>query len=581
MGLKVGLRMLKRIFIKMYKHLLYYFCDRYYRAHGLYAFMHLVNEKNARRAAAPPQAAPLVSMVVVSNDITGISMNETLDTAFRQTYEQWELLICVTPSLPLKNRLLIWLFSHQYPQNCRIRVLSDNSIVNCCNSALALATGKYICFVEAKAVLETTALSDLMAACDGVPMATLAYSDEDWLPEEAGDKRVAHFKPDWASDTFRSFNYLARLCLIRTDVLRLAGGFRREHAAAFEYDALLRVTERTPPPQVVHVPKLLFHNGTKYCPTEEYAISARRALAEHIARMGWSGQVTAGRFPGSFRIRYGLKAEPVVSIIIPNMDHAEDLERCVHSIFARSTYKSFEVLIIENNSLEQRTEKCYNQLLHQYGNQITLLRWKAPFNFSALHNWAIPQAKGSVILCLNNDTEVITPDWLERMLEFVQRPDVGVVGCALLYRDDTYQHAGFIFGIRVVGVHAHRDAPRSDLGYWGRLKMVQNLSAVTGACMMFKKADFFSVSGFDEDYVVAVSDVDLCLKFRAAGKINVYVPDAELYHDEMKTRGKDDDPLKSARFERECALFYAKWGRDLVDPYYNKNLTRDREDFSY
>ena len=571
---------MKHIFIKIYKYLLYYLLDRHYRAHGLYAYMYLVNEKNARRAAAPPQAAPLVSMVVVSNDISGISMNETLDTAFRQTYEQWELLIGVTPRLPLKNRLLIWLFSHQYPPHCRIRVLSDTSILKCSNRALTLARGQSICFVEAKSVLETTALSDLMAACDGVPMATVAYSDEDWLPAAAGDNRVAHFKPDWAPDTFRSFNYLARLCLIRTDVLRLAGGFSREHAAALEYEALLRVTERTPPSQIMHVPKLLFHNGTKYCPTEEYAISARRALAEHIVRMGWSGQVTADRFPGSFRIRYGLKTEPVVSIIFPNMDHAEDLEQCVHSIFARSTYQSFEVLITENNSLEQRTEKCYNQLLHQYGNRITLLRWQTPFNYSALHNWAIPQARGEIILCLNNDTEVITPDWLERMLEFAQRPDVGAVGCALLYRDDTYQHAGFIFGVGLIGGHAHRYFARSDMGYWGRLKMVQNLSAVTGACMMFKKADFFAVGGFDEDYVVAVSDVDLCLKFSAVGKVNVYVPDAELYHDEMKTRGKDDDPAKADRFRRECEHFYTKWGRNITDPYYNANLTTKKEDFS-
>ena len=552
------------------------------RRDRLGALLYQIREMALRCSATKDVSAeyPLISLAIAIQDESEIAYADALDSVFHQTYEQWELLICIIPKLSIKRQLIVWYFSSQFPAAKKIHVLNDHLMSDCRNQALAMAQGQYICFINAKDALDATALAQVISSCRGTPPATLAYSDEGWLSSDEENEKDIHYKPDWAPDTFRSFNYLSNLCLIRTEALRLSGGFCRDYEGAEQYDALLKLTEKDPLQRFVHVPKLLFCNGRPYYPDQPYRVAARRALAAHMSRMGWTGRIVDGSFPGSFQIKYGLLNEPLISIIIPNKDHVADLKNCVESIIARTTYKNYEILIIENNSVETCTEQYYQQLLQRYENKITLLRWENPFNFSAVNNWAAAQAKGDFFLFLNNDTEVITPDWLEQMLSYAQRPDVGVVGCALLYRDDTYQHAGFIFGIGIMGIHAHRRFPRSHMGYWGRLKIVQNLSAVTGACIMLKKSQFLAVGGFDEHYIIAVSDVDLCIKFRMLGKVNVYLPDVELYHDELKTRGDNDSPEKTSQFIKECEHFSNKWGKITQDPYYNVHLTSKKDDFS-
>ena len=524
--------------------------------------------------------APLFSLVLLIRDKSEWSFSDALESVFRQSCENWELLICLSSELSVKDRLLVWFFSKWYLPMRRVLFLSDRTVVNCRNRALAMSHGRYIAFLEAADRLEPVALLRVSLLCEENSRAMIVYSDEDWESASESASRFPHFKPDWAPDTFRSFNYLSNLCLVRTEALRMMGGFCQDFEGAEQYDSLLRLTEMVQPSQIVHVPELLFHNGKKYCPNEKNLMAARCALTSHLARMGWEGRVVDGCFPGSFLIDYSLTEAPLVSIVIPNRDHVEDLKICVESIIAQTTYPRYEILIVENNSVEAQTELYYQHLLQQHGERIFVLRWEGDFNYSAVNNWAAAQARGEYLLFLNNDTSVITPDWLEKMVSFARRPDVGIVGCTLLYRDNTIQHAGFAFGIGTMGVHAYRHFPRSHEGYWGRLKLVQNLYALTGACIMVKKMVFWAVGGFDEKYVIAVSDVDLCRKFLVLGKVNVYLPHVELYHDELKTRGGYDTMEKTTQFLNECKHFWEKWGSNTADPYYNINLTNTKDDYS-
>jgi GT2 family glycosyltransferase len=310
--------------------------------------------------------------------------------------------------------------------------------------------------------------------------------------------------------------------------------------------------------------------------------AAKKALKDHLDRIGLKGKLNDGSFLGSYKIEYDIAGSYKVSIIIPNKDHKEDLERCINSILTKSKYKNYEIIIVENHSKEEETFEYYNYIKNRYEN-IILLEWKDEFNYSAVNNFAAKYAKGDILLFLNNDTEVINENWLEEMIQYAQREDVGVVGAKLYYPDDTIQHAGVILGIGGIAEHSHRYFSKNSFGYFGRLGIVQNLSAVTGACLMMRKDVFKEVEGFDERYPLAFGDVDICLKAREKGYLVVFTPFAELYHYKSKTRGYEDTPEKQERFNKEIELFRKKWGYILEsgDPYYNPNLNLDREDFSY
>ena len=308
--------------------------------------------------------------------------------------------------------------------------------------------------------------------------------------------------------------------------------------------------------------------------------AARLAISEHLARIGSEGKVYDAKIPSTYRISYKIQGEPKVSILIPNKDHVDDLKKCIDSIIYKSTYRNWEIIIIENNSAEKRTFQYYHEL--KRNPKIQVVTWDGPFNYSAINNYGASFAHGEQLLLLNNDVEVITPDWIEQMLMFSQRPDVGAVGAMLYYPDDTVQHAGVILGIGGVGGHAHKHFRRGSGGYMSRLAIAQNLSAVTAACMMLRKEVWNQVGGLDELFQVAFNDVDLCMRIRKANYLIVWTPYAELYHYESKSRGYEDTLEKQKRFESEVLRFQDRWKDELAkgDPYYNPNLTLEREDFS-
>jgi GT2 family glycosyltransferase len=362
------------------------------------------------------------------------------------------------------------------------------------------------------------------------------------------------------------------------------GWFREGYDGSQDYDLILRAVENAR--CVAHIPKILYHwrawseSTASSSDAKPYANdSGKRALQEHFNRVGLSAQIEDGYSSTFYRVHYQRLNTPLISIIIPNHDHAKDLKLCIDSILQKTSYPNIEIILVENESKEQKTFNLYEQLKRDA--RIRIVKWDQPFNYSHVNNWAVTQANGEVILFLNNDTQVINGDWLEEMLQFAMRPDVGAVGAKLYYPDESIQHAGVIVGLGGVAGHSHKYYPRQHPGYFRRLETVQNISAVTAACLMVRKQIFQEVNGFDETYALAFGDVDLCLSILKKGYLNVWTPYAELYHHESKTRGVEDTLEKKKRFTNETNYFKHKWAERLSsgDPYYNPNLSLDYEDF--
>lgn len=397
-----------------------------------------------------------------------------------------------------------------------------------------------------------------------VAKADLFYTDEDTVSGSSFTN--PHFKSDWSPDLFRNYDYITNFFGIRWDLLRTIVSW------SSKYDLVLKASEITK--YIIHIPKILFHVQEDITSIDE------SALAGHLKRIDLSGVIKEGLLKNSKKIEYLLRQTPKISIIIANKDHAEVLETCITSITEKSSYINFEIVVVENGSVEPETFAYYDKIAASP--VIKIIKWAAPFNFSAVNNYAVHHATGEVLLFLNNDVEVISPDWLERMLEYAVRKDVGCVGAKLYYPDDTLQHGGVTVGLGGVAGHSHKDFKREADGYFGRLKLVQNLSAVTAACVMMRREIFDAVRGFDEGYPLAFNDIDLCLKIRKYNYLVVWTPFAELYHHESKSRGLDTTPEKQRRFQGEVSYFMERWSDFVLqgDPYYNINLTLKAEDFS-
>ena len=356
------------------------------------------------------------------------------------------------------------------------------------------------------------------------------------------------------------------------------GGFRDEYNGAQDYDIILRATEKAE--KIVHIPKILYHwrvheNSTAQdIGAKQYAIDAgKKAIEAHIERNNMPGEVTSLDGKSIYRVRYEVDDEEKISIIIPNKDHVDDLKKCINSILSRSTYGNYEIVIVENNSTHASIFNYYKKL--EKNNRIKVIYYEGDFNYSRINNFAIDSCNGKYLLFLNNDTEVITPEWLEEMVMFAQRDDVGAVGAKLLYPNGTIQHAGVVIGLGGIAGHVNSGLSRYEAGYFNRLRLVNNFGAVTGACLMIKKDDFVKVGGFDEELAVAFNDIDLCVKMLRLGKYNVYTPFCELFHYESKSRGLDLEGEKSLRFQREVKMAGEKWKDELEkgDPFYNPNLS--------
>ena len=504
-----------------------------------------------------------------------------------QTYGKWEL--CLADGSDAEHKYVQDICKAFTKEDGRIlyRKLKQNmGISGNTNACIGMASGDYIALFDHDDILHPSALyENMMAICERG--ADFIYSDENTFHEEPSDAYWPHFKPDFAPDTFRSYNYICHLTVFKRSLLNEIGGeFRSQFDGSQDYDMILRLTEKAR--RIVHIPKTLYywrgHSGSVASDVgaKSYTIdAAKAALAEHLSRIGLKGTVMDSSIPSTYRIQYAIDGTPLISIVIPNMDHVEDLKKCIDSISGLSTWKNWEIIVVENNSKKAETFEYYRSLENR--SEIRIVTWEGGFNYPAICNVGARAANGDYILLLNNDIQVITPDWMEQMLMFAQRSDVGAVGAMLYYPDDTVQHAGVILGIGGVAGHSHKYFRRGEFGYASRLTIAQNLSAVTAACCLIPRHVWEQVEGLDEGFAVAFNDVDLCLRIRKAGYLIVWTPYAELYHFESKSRGLEDTPEKQKRFKGEIDRFYGRWNDVLAegDPYYNPNLTLEREDFSF
>jgi GT2 family glycosyltransferase len=520
---------------------------------------------------------PKISILVALHNPAEPHLREMLHSVLGQTYTHWELCLADGGSRPPVAGQLGPLLE----TDRRIRLLELPANLGSAGNwaaALASATGAYVALLDQDDTLAPFALFEIVRTLNQLPEADFLYSDEDALSRTLGRRKHPHFKPDWSPDTLRNHNYIGHLAVLRRALVEQVGGFRPGYEGHWNYDLILRASEQAA--HIVHLPKILYHRR-KHARNDSPARgeACRKALAEHLGRTQTSGEVKTGLRPGTFQVIYPLASKPLVSIIIPNKDQPQTLQRCLESI-RRSSYGAYEIVIAENRSEQAETLALYERLALQP--DVRIVRWDRPFNYSAVNNFGVRHAAGDVLLFLNNDVQVINADWLERLLEHALRPEVGAVGAKLYYPDGTVQSAGSIIGIYHGAGHYQRFFPGRSAGYGHRLVTVQNLSAVTGACLMMRKAVFEEVGGFEELLVVTFNDMDLCLKVRQQGYRVIWTPHAELVHFECTTRGLDVTAEKQARCQYEMSLFQWKWGDVLKqgDPYYNPNLTLDREDCS-
>ena len=531
---------------------------------------------------------PTFSIVLPTFNTDPDHLRACLQSVLEQTYPHWELCIADDASTLPHVRSMLTEFAAQ-DQRIQIVLRGRNGhIAAASNSALALASGEFVAFLDHDDTLAPHALFSVARALQRQPQAQLVYSDEDKL-DESGKRCEPFFKPDWSPDLLYSQNYVAHLCVYQRSLLQQVGGFRAGFDGSQDYDLLLRCLKHiSSVSNIVHVPQVLYHWRKAEGSTADghgqksyAAISAHRALQEHFNSECPGTQVET-LLPGLYRHRWPLPhPAPLVSLIIPTRDGYEHLKTCIDSILAKTTYSHYEILLVDNQSSCAKT-LVYMEALHNDAGPVRRLHFDHAFNYSAINNFAAREARGSILGLINNDVEVISPDWLTEMVSHALRPDVGCVGAKLYYPDNTVQHAGVVLGVGGVAGHSHKYMPASADGYFGRLRITHNVSAVTGAALVMRKDLFHAVGELDAAGLhVAFNDVDLCLKVRALGLRNVFTPFAELYHHESKSRGVDETPEKQQRFARECALMNSRWGALLHnDPYYNPNLSLQREDYA-
>jgi O-antigen biosynthesis protein len=524
-------------------------------------------------------ARPLISLVVPTYQTPEPYLRAMIDSVRAQIYPHWELCIADDASPdPTVRRVL-----EEYAaldERIRFVVRTDNGHISAAsNSALELVHGEYVALLDHDDTLPEHALYVVARYIGSHPQAKLFYSDEDKLMPD-GSRSTPYFKCDWNPELILGQNMFSHFGVYQTALLREVGGFRIGLEGSQDHDLILRCVERAGHASVVHIPHVLYHwrviPGSTATRVEEkpYALQASiEAVSQHLHRRGIEAEV-APAFAGTHMLRVKYPAPdvpPLVSIIIPTRDGMTLLRQCIDSVFGKTTYPAFEIIIVDNGSVEPATFAYFEELL-QRGN-VRVLRDERPFNFSALNNLAAAEARGTYLCLLNNDIEVISPDWLDEMMSHAVRPENGAIGASLWYPDDTLQHGGVLVGIADLAGHMHHRLWKGNAGYFGRGALTQNVSAVTAACLVVRKSLYDEVGGFNEALAVAFNDVDFCLRVRNAGYRNVYTPFARLYHHESATRGTDVRPEVRARFESEIELMKRTWGSDIrLDPFYNPNL---------
>lgn len=558
-------------------------------------------------------------------------LTQMIDSVMNQTYENWQL--CLADGSDPEHGF-VGEICREYVAKANGRIVykkleKNEGIAGNTNACLTLATGEYIGLFDHDDILHPSVLFEYAKAINEQG-ADYIYCDETTFKGDDINRMLTmHFKPDYAPDNLRANNYICHFSVFSRELLDGNELFRPQFDGSQDHDMILRLTDNAK--KIVHVPRLMYywrsHAGSvaSGIDAKPYAIAAAKgAVSEHLKKHGYEHfQITSTRaFETIFRIRYEILGNPKISILIANKDHVDDLKRCITSIIEKSTYDNYEIVIVENNSTTREIKDYYSTLLgysYEEGLQnasvdngfeaflsedtkgcdkgvmiagaegilpgrIKVVTYQGTFNYSAVNNLGAAYCDGEYVLLLNNDTEVITVTWMEELLMYAQREDVGAVGAKLYYGDRTIQHAGVVLGLgahRTAG-HSHYKQHRQNLGYMGRLCYAQDVSAVTGACLMVKKALFEEVGGLEEGFAISLNDVDFCLKLREKKLLNVFTPFAELYHYESVSRGLDDNGEKAERYNRESAAFREKWKSVLEagDPYYNVNFSLDRSDFS-
>lgn len=533
-------------------------------------------------------ATPVISVVVPVFNPSLDHLTSCLDSVLAQYYPHWQLCIANDASTAPGVAALLDEYAERDPRVQVIHRPQNGHICAASNSALSLAEGEFVALLDHDDCLAPEALLEMTIAMNRFPQARLLYSDEDKL-DERGVRYAPHFKPDWNPDLLLAQNYLSHLGVYSTALVRELGGFREGFEGSQDHDLALRVTASIAAEHIVHVPKVLYHwraaEGSTAMGSSQKSYTSQaglKAVASHLTAHHPGALVEHGSYANTYRVRWPLPdPQPLVSLLIPTRDRVEILQPCVDAILSRTEYRHFELLILDNGSTCQAT-LAYMEEVALRDQRVRVLRWEHPFNYSAINNFGVQHAKGEIIGLVNNDIEPINPEWLTEMVSQTVRPEIGCVGAKLYYPNDTIQHAGVILGIGGVAGHAHKYYQRDALGYFTRLHLAHNLSAVTAACLLVRKHVYHEVDGLNEQHLaVAFNDVDFCLKVREAGYRNLWTPYAELYHHESISRGADDNPEKRARAAREVAYMRRAWGESLhQDPAYNPNLTQVHEDFS-
>lgn len=560
-------------------------------------------QRALEQAAVFPRMVKISILVPLWNNDRQFQ-TEMLDSVMNQTYSNWEL--CLADGSDEAHGY-IGDICREYAEKAGGRILyrhldKNGGISGNTNACLRMATGEYIGLLDQDDIIHPSALYEYVKAINEQGADYLYCDEATFKSGNINHMLTMHFKPDYAPDNLRANNYICHFSVFSRSLLDGDELFRSQFDGSQDHDMILRLTGKAG--KIVHVPRLMYywrsHAGStaSHIEAKLYAVeSAKGAVSEHLRRLGHEHfKVESTRaFATIFRIRYRLTGMPKISVVIANRDHAEDLRRCVTSILEKSTYGNYEIIIVENNSSTGEIREYYESLLRDGATReegvsrngdgrIVIVTYHGEFNYSAVNNLGVSYASGEYILLLNNDTKVITVNWMEELLMYAQREDVGAVGAKLYYADKTIQHAGIVLGLgahRTAG-HMHHKHHYQNVGYIGRLCYAQNVSAVTGACLMVKKSLYLAVGGLDESFAVSLNDVDFCLKLRERGLLNVFTPFAELYHYESATRGPDDKGEAAERYNRESEQFRARWREALEagDPYYNPNFSLDRSDFS-
>jgi len=553
----------------------------------LYSSVDGTSRKKIRKSIKAMAVKPKISIVMPAYNPNLNWLHEAVNSVSSQLYDNWELCIAddCSSNPEVKNEL-----EALQKRDARIRVVfrpQNGHISAASNSAIELATGDWLALMDQDDLLTEDALYHVAQIIVSNPEARLIYSDEDKINED-GKRFDPYFKPDWNPDLFLSHNMICHLGAYHRETVQQLGGFREGYEGAQDYDLALRITETLNTNQIVHIPRVLYHwrshaeSTAQAGSNKNYALLAgQKTLDDHFQRTGIEARTELLDF-GRYRVHYALPEDaPLVSLIIPTRNGLALTKQCIDSILEKTTYPNYEIVLVDNNSDEPEA-LAYFETLKEHG-RIKVLRDERPFNYSALNNNAVEHANGDYVALINNDIEVISPDWLSEMMSIALQPGVGAVGARLWYPNDTLQHGGVIIGLGGVAGHSHKSFQRDALGYFGRAQLIQSLSAVTAACLVVSKEIYSAVGGLNEkELTVAFNDVDFCLKVRAAGYRNVWTPYAELYHHESATRGFENTPEKLKRFQEEIKYMERVWDTgNWSDPAYSPNLTLDREDFSF